>query len=276
MPNATVAQFGYVRVCSACNESNGPNCCCSFYPKNEQQITEFLTLFIVERVLGRPLHRGTCNTVNIQPKKLQLPKKRDTASSTYMQVKRTTQKELKLNAARKRIAYLFACSTCIVSEQCEYLAGRCLSNFSFKIEIKHLTSPNYCPRKTYQYNSKLSGSLDYQMQILCLRQRGVEYLRENESPKNLAAIKVQHTRPNGVCSVPLVFLSLVRYISCAILFISSVYFHFIFFFRQFALRIHHHANLHENARLFTSSLKNENFLPTTPNELLNDRRRVAW
>lgn len=55
--------------------------------------------------------------------KMQLPKKN---SNEYIHASDENNPEgTQLNATRKEIAYLLACSTCIVLQQCEYLARRC-------------------------------------------------------------------------------------------------------------------------------------------------------
>lgn len=70
-------------------------------------------------------------------------------TSTCMQVTKTAQKELNW-MQQKGIAYLFACSTCIELKQCRVFGQALfiLSNFPFKIEIKHLTHLKCCRNTT--------------------------------------------------------------------------------------------------------------------------------
>lgn len=140
----------------------------------------------------------------------------------------------------------------------------CLSNFSFKIEIKHLTNPNYCRKNISTTTSWMRAWTIKYISFVCWG-RGVLNICEKTKARKFGCNKGA-TYASKWCSVG---FSLLRYILYAILFISSVY----FFFGNSNRTI---MQICTKMQGCSPPLKNENFLPTNTNEILNERRNVAW
>lgn len=125
IPNATVRQIWLcVCVVRAMNRT-GQTAVAHFNHAMQKgtTINKISTLFIVERMLAPTVHYTPRAKPWIFSRKKNCTTEKP--ASTCMQVTKRTQKELNW-IQKKEIAYLFACSTCILQWCSEYLARRCL------------------------------------------------------------------------------------------------------------------------------------------------------